>query len=265
MDMKKILSALDGAKEPKADSSEMKRFVSIVNESNNRLSMAEQLAVQHYQKDITNPVLNKDKEAKPSMIGKYFKQVEEELAESEQRYKNRAKQLAERVVNKMQEAKNPAQQAAIAISKKKAGKKPKDIKENIAALKKLRDQISEQISQLEEYSAPPSDSMSPIPGKHHPDCKCKEVEEGLRDPKDNPCWKGYHPVGTKKKNGKTVPNCVPNSNESKIPFAGDKVGQKTGEAGQLRGKDRVDVKGTVLGSKEKSQKGLRNKLVGGSM
>jgi hypothetical protein len=25
----------------------------------------------------------------------------------------------------------------------------------------------------------------------------------------NPCWKGYHPVGTKKKNGRTVPNCVP--------------------------------------------------------
>ena len=30
----------------------------------------------------------------------------------------------------------------------------------------------------------------------------------------NPCWKGYHPVGTKKKNGKTVPNCVP-TNENK--------------------------------------------------
>lgn len=26
---------------------------------------------------------------------------------------------------------------------------------------------------------------------------------------ENPCWKGYEPVGTKKKNGKTVPNCVP--------------------------------------------------------
>lgn len=35
------------------------------------------------------------------------------------------------------------------------------------------------------------------------------VTEGLRDPKDNPCWKGYKPVGTKKKAGKTVPNCVP--------------------------------------------------------
>jgi hypothetical protein len=37
----------------------------------------------------------------------------------------------------------------------------------------------------------------------------KLTKEGLRDPKDNPCWKGYKPVGTKKKGGKTVPNCVP--------------------------------------------------------
>jgi len=41
------------------------------------------------------------------------------------------------------------------------------------------------------------------------------VNEGLRDPADNPCWKGYHPVGTKKKAGRTVPNCVPNANKGK--------------------------------------------------
>lgn len=40
-------------------------------------------------------------------------------------------------------------------------------------------------------------------------CNCTHIAEGLRDPKDNPCWKGYHPVGTKKKGGRTVPNCVP--------------------------------------------------------
>ncbi len=36
-----------------------------------------------------------------------------------------------------------------------------------------------------------------------------ELVEGLKNPKDNPCWKGYHPVGTKEKGGRTVPNCVP--------------------------------------------------------
>ena len=36
---------------------------------------------------------------------------------------------------------------------------------------------------------------------------------GLRNPKDNPCWRGYKPVGTKVKDGKTVPNCVPVNEE----------------------------------------------------
>ena len=39
--------------------------------------------------------------------------------------------------------------------------------------------------------------------------KHDNYNEGLEDPKDNPCWTGYKPVGTKKKAGKTVPNCVP--------------------------------------------------------
>jgi len=34
-----------------------------------------------------------------------------------------------------------------------------------------------------------------------------EKRKSLRS--NNPCWKGYHPVGTKKKGGATVPNCVP--------------------------------------------------------
>jgi hypothetical protein len=40
----------------------------------------------------------------------------------------------------------------------------------------------------------------------------KSVEEEKKSLRNtNPCWKGYHPVGTKKKNGRTVPNCVPES------------------------------------------------------
>lgn len=43
--------------------------------------------------------------------------------------------------------------------------------------------------------------------------KTNERKKSLRNPKDNPCWDGYKPVGTKKKNGKTVPNCVPEAVE----------------------------------------------------
>lgn len=31
--------------------------------------------------------------------------------------------------------------------------------------------------------------------------------------KDDPCWKGYEQVGMKKKGGKEVPNCVPESSD----------------------------------------------------
>jgi hypothetical protein len=38
----------------------------------------------------------------------------------------------------------------------------------------------------------------------------KEANKKKRTLKNsNPCWTGYHPVGTKQKGGRTVPNCVP--------------------------------------------------------
>ena len=33
--------------------------------------------------------------------------------------------------------------------------------------------------------------------------------------KKTPCWKGYEMIGTKKKGGRTVPNCVPKGNTRK--------------------------------------------------
>lgn len=205
--MKKILSAIDKAdNKTKTSSGDMKKFLSIMNESStNRLSMAEQMAVQHYQEprnDITSPVLNKSKDAKPSMIGKYFKQIEEELSEAEQRYKDRAKVIAERVtakINGTTKHKEEKPQADPAIQ----------VEHILNNIRQLKSQLDEQIAQLEEYYSTPTDSKSPIPGNHVKGCKCDEVAEGLRDPKDNPCWKGYKPVGTKKKGGRTVPNCVP--------------------------------------------------------
>jgi len=50
------------------------------------------------------------------------------------------------------------------------------------------------------------------------DTVIKLLSESLKDPKDNPCWKGYHPVGTKKKNGRTVPNCVPVKEDGEVKY-----------------------------------------------
>lgn len=51
------------------------------------------------------------------------------------------------------------------------------------------------------------------------------LSEGLKNPKDNPCWKGYHPVGTKEKGGRTVPNCVP-TNEDELDEDWQKANKK---------------------------------------
>jgi hypothetical protein len=32
---------------------------------------------------------------------------------------------------------------------------------------------------------------------------------------NDPCWKDYEQAGTKKKDGKTVPNCIPKNKEAK--------------------------------------------------
>jgi len=37
----------------------------------------------------------------------------------------------------------------------------------------------------------------------------KDSKDSLKNPMNNPCWQGYQPVGTKVKDGRTVPNCVP--------------------------------------------------------
>ena len=44
-------------------------------------------------------------------------------------------------------------------------------------------------------------------GEENPIKEANAKKKSLKN--SNPCWKGYHPVGTKKKGGRTVPNCVP--------------------------------------------------------
>ena len=79
------------------------------------------------------------------------------------------------------------------------------------------------------------------------------MSESVKQRLDPKCWKGKHKEGTKIKGGVRVNNCV--ANEAKdYPFAGKKVGQKAGPAGQLKGnaKQRKDGKQPAF-----------NKLVGG--
>jgi len=121
MDMKKILQAIDNAN-TEVSSSEMQRLRNIVEGKGplNRLTAAESMTVDHYsalRTTITSPVLNVQEDARPSMIGKYFKTVEEELQESAQQGNLRTRQLAERVTTRL----NELSTATLASYKKKAG------------------------------------------------------------------------------------------------------------------------------------------------
>ena len=44
--------------------------------------------------------------------------------------------------------------------------------------------------------------------------KEKMASDKKSDKQDDPCWKGYEQVGMKEKNGKQVPNCVPENKKS---------------------------------------------------
>jgi hypothetical protein len=110
MDMKKILQAVDGAvSKPVEGVDSMAKFIRVVNESKsplNRLTTAESMTMNHYTPEstkpsITSPVLNIAKDAKPSMIGKYFKNVETEFAEGVARHKDRTRHLAERAIERV--------------------------------------------------------------------------------------------------------------------------------------------------------------------
>jgi len=101
------VAPVDLAKKYVDENAGMSRLLSIISEGKgplNRSTSAEALTMQHYtepKKTITNPVLNVQEGATPSMIGKYFKAVETELAEAETRSKDRARQLAERVIERI--------------------------------------------------------------------------------------------------------------------------------------------------------------------
>ena len=124
MDMAKLLQKLDSvAAKPVVDANSMKKFLQVVTEakSPHKVALPVQMAMQHYQ----TPKQETPHVFKPvgheTILGKYFYQVESEIAEQHVQKRNLINQyatvIAERVM--MKEAANPAQQAAIAIAKKK--------------------------------------------------------------------------------------------------------------------------------------------------
>jgi len=247
MDMKKILQAMDGVKaKAEVSSSDMKTFLTIVEGKGplNRPTAAESLAMQHYaepKKTITAPVLNVAEGAKPSMIGKYFKAVEEELREAAARPNERARQLAERVIerivpnadgslpdpsiNRLTGKPNPPA-AEPAPSNVKPGGSTVDYGGATYNVSVFGDGIRPRIGRSDKVVT----AKAYVVGDKMYVLLDPSTQEGLSEDSD-PCWDSHKMVGTKKKGGKTVPNCVPKeavnpAQQAAIAIAKKKAGKK---------------------------------------
>jgi hypothetical protein len=258
MDMKKILQAMDGANsKAEVNSSDMKKFLTIVEGKGplNRSTSAEALTIQHYtepKKTITNPVLNVQEGATPSMIGKYFKAVETELAEVASRNKDRARQLAERVIervtpnadgslpdpsiNRLTGKPNPpAAEPTPAPSNVKPGGATVEYGGATYSVNVFGDGIRPRIGRSDKVVTAKAyvvgDKMYVLL-----DPSTQEgIEEGVAGPKD--CWPGHRKVGTQpgtgKNAGKRVNDCekikkeaVNPAQQAAIAIAKKKAGKK---------------------------------------
>jgi len=205
---------------PVKENTGMSRLLSIVTEGRgplNRPTTAESLTMQHYadpaKKTITNPVLNVAEGAKPSMIGKYFKAVEQELKEAAARPNERATRLAKRVIERV--TMSPGLSSPTPAEPTPA---PSNLKPDGATVgyggstynvmvfgDGVRPRIgrSDKVVNAKAYVV--GDKMYVLL-----DTPAQEgIEEGVAGPKD--CWPGHRKVGTQpgtgKNAGKRVNDC----------------------------------------------------------
>lgn len=84
------------------------------------------------------------------------------------------------------------------------------IAQNFSELAMNMEQIRHGIEELANIRKGGGHRVRNIPKDIGEETNIKEANAKKRTLKNsNPCWSGYEPVGTKKKGGRTVPNCVP--------------------------------------------------------
>lgn len=85
-------------------------------------------------------------------------------------------------------------------------------------------------------------------------------KEYLKEAED-PCWRGYHQLGMKKKNGKEVPNCIPEEEEiTEAEYQGRDVPLNKPMQGDVK-KSKVYVKDPETGNTKKVNFGDPNMTI----
>jgi hypothetical protein len=240
MDMKRILQAMDGVStKPVEGANDMKKFLSVVTEGANphKVALPVQMAMQHYQQSKIQPAFVK----KSSLLKQYFSEAEEadaqQLAEEEAERKEHLKMYAQTIANRVLMKESALEETPIEMTgdandpvvygHEKAN--PMSLKGRIqqarAQLKDLAQMAEsddlvtwERITQLHKGGMFMGLAQNLEQIRHGIEelaakrrkggIASRGIDKNIGEDND-PCWDNYKMVGTKKKGGKTVPNCVP--------------------------------------------------------
>ena len=210
MDMKRIIQTIDSV-------SNKAEIISEGRGPLNRPTTAESITTKHYAAPVQNVIEN----ASPSIISKYLKAVEQELKEAAARPSDRATQLAKRVIERVTigpdgkvtggfkpQLSEPVPAAepvpAPAPSNVKPGGATVEYGGSTYSVNVFGDGIRPRIGRSDKVVT----AKAYVVGDKMYVLLDPAAQEGVAEDKD-PCWDSHKMVGTKKKGGKTVPNCVP--------------------------------------------------------
>ena len=234
--MKRILQALDGVSTKSVGgANDMKKFLSVVTEGANphKVALPVQMAMQHYAtpKQAPTPIRTE------SLLKGYLQELDEEAIEAHAHKRQLINQYAQTIADRVM-----MKEHAIAETPIDMTGDPNDpviYGHEKANPMSLKGRIMSARAQLKEL-AQLADSDSLVAWEEI--CKkakggmfmgleqnLEQIRHGIEElatkrskggigsrgidrhigEDEDPCWKDYKQIGTKKKGGKTVPNCVP--------------------------------------------------------
>lgn len=195
MDMKKILQAFDGAsaKKPVEGSDSMKKFLSIVSESSKDGGISKEKETKFHKKldTLVHKTFGKrkDEDIDETVITSFD---EESLGGEVNSFLLAADEINKKVMAEIDKIKINADQTLL-----------KDLMDKFNAFMSAYDAVGKEILQPDLFNDDVDMSMA-----YKDYFNLAEAKKKM-SAKDDPCWKGYKMVGTKKKGGREVPNCVP--------------------------------------------------------
>lgn len=261
MDMKRILQALDGAStKPVEGANDMAKFIKAIDSAAkpetlteganpHKVSLPVQMAMQHYQQPQV-------KKSRPALIDKYFKQVEDEIVEDKRQKRQLINQYASSIAQRvlMKEGAEHISPSGVKTTMSPSdddydinyGKNgaasemnaPDVVSVDVPLLIRLLEyaredaktdmdlhNVAEQLISLSTEGRTLSmDDYDTIVGAQEQPAPVAETKKIKPKRKSDPCWSSYQQIGTKQKDGHTVPNCVPRARKSVNELSNDALG-----------------------------------------